>query len=454
MSTRSSAGRLRPHARSLSHCLGEFLTPTVYKQAHQARTTGRRPGIRSADRWGVQPLVLTLILLTWCTGDSQAERFQTARAACLVCRGRRRRPGKTVAGFHKALAKLPLRVLRAVSAGVRQRLQALLDLRTEGFIVLGCDGSLLECPRTAELEARLGDRGKEHSAPALWLTALVHLHSGVLWAWQLGRGTASERQHLRCLLKTLPVAALVVADAGFSGYDLAEAILDAGASFLIRATAKDTFYLDAPADPARWREGVVYAWPQTARRAGQQPLPLRLIRVRSRRRKHDVWLLTNLLDPARLPGEVAGRYYRWRWENEGLFRTYKRTLHKVKLTARTLRLVHREAEGALLATQLLLAQGARALPGRPSRQRPCRCSPRQVLCVLRQELQAAASRRPRVAYSRRLAQARREQRRRSSAKEKRVWPRRVPHKAPKPPHLLTLSDKQKALRAKLEGHTS
>jgi len=51
----------------------------------------------------------------------------------------------------------------------------------------------------------------------------------------LGRGTASERQHLHCLLKTLPASALVVADAGFSGYELAEAVLDAGASFLIRA---------------------------------------------------------------------------------------------------------------------------------------------------------------------------------------------------------------------------
>jgi DDE family transposase len=454
MSARPAAGRLRPHARSLTDCLREFLTPTVYKQAHQAYTAGRRPGTRSADRWDVQPLVLTLILLTWCTGDSQAERFQTARAACVACLGRRRRPGQTVAGFHKALARLPHSVLRAVAAGVRQRLQALLDLRTEGFVVLGCDGSLLECPRSAELEARLGDRGKGHSAPTLWVTALVHLRSGVLWAWQLGRGTASERQHLHCLLKTLPASALVVADAGFSGYELAEAVLDAGASFLIRATAKDTFYLDAPADQARWTEGVVYAWPQTARRARQRPLPLRLIRVRSRRRKHDVWLVTNLLDSARLPGEVAGRYYRWRWENEGLFRTYKRTLHKVKLATRTLRLVHREAEGALLGTQLLLAQGARALPRRQNRRSPRRCSPRRVLCVLRQELQAAAGRQRRIAYSRRLACARREHRRRSSAKEKRVWPRRVPHKVPKPPHLLTLNDEQKALRAKLEGHTS
>ena len=450
MSATASAGRLRPRARSLATCLAEFLTPAVWKQAHRARSAGRARGALRAPRWQVQPLVLVLLLLTWCTGDSQAECFETARATCAVCRGQRRRPGKTLAGFHNALAKLPLAVLRAGAAGVRRRLAALLDLVDGGFVVLGCDSSLLEGPRTAELEARLGDRGKEHSAPGLWVTALVHLRTGVLWAWRLGRSTASEREHLRCLLSTLPAAALVVADAGFTGYELAQAIRQAGASLLIRVTAKDSFYLDAPADRHRWTEGLVYAWPQVARDAHRPPLRLRLIRVRSRKRKHDVWLLTDVLDPARLPADVAGRYYRWRWENEGLFRTYKRTLKKVKLTARTVRLVHREAEGALLATQLLLAQGARALPRRQSRVAPRRCSPRQVLRAIRQELQAAAGGRRRRAFSRRRARARRERRRRTSAKERRPWPRRVPHKAPKPPQLLVLSEPQKALQAKLK----
>src|SRR5438270_784784 len=78
----------------------------------------------------------------------------------------------------------------------------------------------LWCPRTAELERRLGQPGKPGSAPAVWLTALVHLRLGVPWAWRFGKGTASERDHLRHLLAVLPAAALVVADAGFVGFDL------------------------------------------------------------------------------------------------------------------------------------------------------------------------------------------------------------------------------------------
>ena len=446
MSATASKGRLRPHARSLPACLSEFLTPAVWKQAHRAHARGRRAGARPAPRWPAQPLLLVLLLMTWCTGDSQAERFETARAACAVCLGQRRRPGKTVSGFHKALAQLPVAVVRAVAAGVRRRLAVLLDLVDDGFVVLGCDGSLLECPRAGQLEARLGDRGKEHSAPAIWVTALVHLRTGVLWAWRLGQGTAAEREHLLRLLPTLPAAALVVADAGFNGYWLAEAIVQAGASFLIRASGKDTLYTDGPADRAVGVEEPVWSWPQTARAQGKPPLQLRLIRVRSRKRKHDIWLMTNVLDPARLSAEAAARYYAWRWENEGLFRTYKRTLHKVKLTARTVRLVHREAEGALLATQVLLAQGARALPQRRTRGTPRRCSPRQVLAEIRRELQAAAGPRRRAAFRNRLASARREKRERTSAKEKRPWPRRVPHKAPKPPQLLTLPTDAKGLR--------
>jgi hypothetical protein len=445
MTTTKTAARLRPHARNLAGCLREFLTPALFKQAQTTRTqAGRRT--KHPARWQTQPLLLVLLLLSWSCGDSQAERFETAKAACIVCLDKRRRPGRTVYGFEKALARLPVAVLRVVAAGLRRRLQAVFELAAEGFVVLGCDGSLLECPRTAELEQRLGDRGKEHAAPGLWLTALVHLRTGLLWAWRLGKSTASERLHLAQLLPTLPAGTLLVADAGFNGYGLAQAILQARASFLIRASAKDFLYTEGLVERDRWRDGLVYAWPKAAQEKGQPPLRLRLIRVRRRKTPHDVWLLTDILDARRLPAATAARYYRWRWENEGLFRTYKRTLAKVKLTSRTVRLVHREAEGALLGTQLLLAQGVRALPRRTARAAPRRCSPRGVLREIRRELQAAAAAGRRASLSRRLAQVRREQRRRRSAKEKREWPRRVGHQAPKPPHLLTLSDEQKALQ--------
>ena len=85
--------------QSFLDCLTYFLTAQVWKQA-QAAARHRR-----AVRWQTQPLLLVLLVMTWCAGDSLPERFETARAFYVACHQRRRRPGKTFAGFEKALGK-------------------------------------------------------------------------------------------------------------------------------------------------------------------------------------------------------------------------------------------------------------------------------------------------------------------------------------------------------------
>ena len=103
------------------------------------------------------------------------------------------------------------------------------------------------------------------------------------------------------------------------------------------------------------------------------------------RAKHDVWLLTDILDPARLSVATAAKFYRWRWRNEGVFRIYKRTINKLKLSSRTVRLVHREAEASLLALQILLAHADLALRPKRARAEPV-ISPRKVLIEIRREM--------------------------------------------------------------------
>jgi len=237
-------------------CLGYFLTPQVCKQAQKA-TPRRR-----AWRWQTQPLLFVLLTMTWCAGDSLPERFETARAFYVALHQRRRRPGRTFAGFAKALGKLPVRVLRAVAAALRGRLAQVFARRfwVDGFIPLGCDGSRLACPRSRELERRLGlgQRKKRRprpkkvaparppvpqgqdpagtraakpraaSAPQVWVTAVMHLGLGVLWSWRLGTGNADEREHLRHLVNTLPRGTLLVADAGYVGYELLNRLQAAG----------------------------------------------------------------------------------------------------------------------------------------------------------------------------------------------------------------------------------
>jgi hypothetical protein len=445
--SRSARQRRRRQVRTFVQCVRQFLTPEVFKQARQAR--GRK---RRSPRWEVQPLLFVLLTMTWCTGDSTPERFETACAFYVACHASRKRPGKTHQGFQDALSKLPVGVLRGVAAAIRRQLLLQLGERlvTKGWRVFGCDGSRVECPRSVELEQRLGKAGKEGAAPTAWVTALVHLRSGLLWAWRVGKGTASEQLHLLKLLLTLPPNSLIVTDAAYQGYELAQEILAAGISLLVRVSSKTWLYTETDQPLEEFREGLVYYWPLERQRRREPPLELRLIRVRSPGCKHDVWLLTNVLSEKLLSAALAGQFYRWRWENEGLFRTYKRTLAKVKLTSRTVRLVHRELEGSLLAVQLMLAQAALKLhPCTSVWDEAVMASPRQVLREIRRDIRDATRSVRRPAFVQRLARATRERRPRTSAKATRDWPRRKPHQPPGPPQLHTLTNEQKALRDKI-----
>lgn len=306
--------RLPRDTRSMASCLRQFLTPPVWKQARRGL---KRP--RKDARWDFHHLILVLLAMTRSLGDSIPERFEMARGIVAICRPKRRRPGYTAPGFQKALSRLPMRPLLALAAALRGRLISLLgdDLTHGGFIPLGCDGSRLECCRNDELLARLGQAGKVACSPSLWVTAVVHLTTGVPWSWCLGRGNASERDHLQRLLPTLPGRALIVADAGFDGYDLAASILESGASFLIRMSSKSHLFVARTADPEKFRQGKVSYWPGRARQAKRPPLELRLIRVVGRRRGKDpkraadVWLLTDV-GADRMTIAQAASFYRLR----------------------------------------------------------------------------------------------------------------------------------------------
>lgn len=314
--------RLPRQAQSMAFCLRQFLTPQVWKQARCGLKKARKEA-----RWGFHHLILVTLAMTWSLGESTPERFEMARGIVAICRPKRRRAGSTALGFQKALCRLPMRPLLALAEALRYRLLSLLgdSLLHGGFIPLGCDGSRLECCRNDELLARMGQAGNKDGSPTMWVTALVHLTTGVPWSWWLGRGNASERDHLQRLLPGLPKNALVVADAGYDGYDLAVALLASGASFLIRMSSKTHLFVNELTDPGLFAQGEVSYWPGRARQAKRKPLELRLIRVSRRRGKDpkravDVWLLTNV-KASQMSIARAASLYRLRWENEGLFRS-------------------------------------------------------------------------------------------------------------------------------------
>jgi len=195
---------------------------------------------------------------------------------------------------------------------------------------MGVDGSRIECPRTAANEAALGCAGKKRTTPQQLVTTVLHVGTGLIWDWRRGGGKEAERVHLRQMLATLPAGALLLADAGFTGYELLRDLLAGGRSFIIRAGAHVRL-LKKLGLAVREYDGIVYLWPQGHRE--QAPLVLRLVVLRDGRK--EVCLLTNVLKEADLSDRQVGEMYRRRWGLEVFYRSLKRTMEKHKLRSRS-----------------------------------------------------------------------------------------------------------------------
>ena len=172
--------------QSLIDYVRQFLTPAVWKQARQAV-----PRRRAAPRWDLQPLVLVMMAMTWAAGDSQPEKFETARGFYVACYTARKRPGKTLEGFQKALGRIPMRQFQGVG-----RRGAAGD--PHPTTPSGCSSTASSrwaatargssAPAPPNWRRGLRQAGKEDAAPTVWLTAFVHLPTGLLWSWRLGPG--------------------------------------------------------------------------------------------------------------------------------------------------------------------------------------------------------------------------------------------------------------------------
>ena len=122
--------------------------------------------------------------------------------------------------------------------------------------------------------------------------------------------------------------------------------------------------------------------------------------------------------------------------------------------------VHQRPENVLIGRFLgggVLANVGQRRSKRPTTASECeqevKCSPRKILIAIREEI-TSAPRRRRLKYEERLRQAQGERRQRTSAKASRVWPRRKPHKPPKPPQLRKLSNAQKSELARRKSNAA
>jgi hypothetical protein len=367
-------------------------------------------------------------------------RFEHALAA-----GRQLHPhwrlGASYGGFAAALARQSPALIEGVKRRFRRCAEALPGppSRVRGWRAFAADGTRIEAPHTLANETGLGCAGRDKTAPQVFLTSLWDLGRGAPWDFVAGPGTDSERRHLEALLPSLPPGSLLVADAGFCGYELCRGILAAGLSLLFRVGGNVTLLTDLG-----WhieeRDDLVYLWPQKLR--SQPPLVLRLIVLR--RAGQAVHLLTDVLDRERLSEADAAALYELRWGVEVGYRSYKQTLDRRVLKSRTPANCLVEAQWTMIGLWLL-----GLLCTRRQGANPRRWSPASARNVVRRALRQATCRRGR-SLDQQLRSACRDRYVRRRPKAARNYPQKKRERPPGPPKIKSASAKQRQQAQQLQ----
>lgn len=313
--------RISSHQDGLVKAISKFLPGRLFS----------RWKLASSVKWSPYRLVYMALLMAWSAEQTLGERFDAAKALlknvfpkwCLA---------NSYQGWCDAQLLWIHTLQPALAKRLRQQLRAVAGVHwtREGWCAFAADGSRVECPRTAKNKEGLGCAGKERTSPQLFLTTLWHMGTGLPWDYRIGPGTDSERRHLEEMLADLPAKALLVADAGFTGYDLLKRIIDAGLWFLVRVGA-NVHLLQQLGYAVRESKSTVYLWPTEKR--DQPPLVLRLIKLT--RGGKSMYLLTNITDDKRFSEENAALFYEMRWGVEVFYRSTKQTMDRRRMLSRT-----------------------------------------------------------------------------------------------------------------------
>jgi len=367
------------------------------------------------------------------------ERFREAGEFLRASFPCRRRSGKSYQGLTQATRRLGPNVFHRFWECLRPTIPKRIGQAWTwfGWVVMAVDGSRIDAPRTRRNEKALRRAGRDKTHPQWWITWITHLPTNLIWDWRKGPGNSAERVHLRQMIGSLPKPLLLVADAGFGGFDLLSKLARAKIDFLIRCGANTTLLVEG-ACQRMMREGgqqYVYLWPKHRRR--KKPLRLRLIVLKRRGKR--VYLLTNVLESTRLSRPMASKIYAARWGVETEYRALKQTMGRRKVLAKTPGPGAMELAGNILALAMLMLQAAIVLA-----ERITRLSVALALKVIRQAIECVrwiGRCRQFWAY---LRAAVRDEYRRHSSKRARDWPHKKKDAPPGSPQLRRLNRQEKA----------
>lgn len=420
MFTSSIGGGVAARCLVYRHALVRFLMPAL----------GSLP---TGSGWSGFSLVLCCLLMQWSSAPTLMQRFESSLSVLDRVLPRRRRTGRTYQGFVKALLGRSASIRQLLAPRLRTLTQSAAGSRWRmgRFVPIGADGSKFDAPRTIANEA-LGLAGKDKCGPQMMLLLLVHLGCMIPWSSRVGRADEPERSLLRSALDDLPEDTLLVADAGFTGFDFLSELLRRKVHFLVRV-GRGIHLLKQLGCYRREGKDTVYLWPSY--RDGKAPLTLRLFRIGS------IYLITSVIDSRELSRRAAGELYRRRWGLEVSFRALKQTLERRKVRSCQAERAKEELLWSVIALWILTLMGMRTL--KRAGLDPHRLSIAGALAAIRHAAHSSASL---SGLRRRMCRAVMDQYLRRAGKTAYRWPHK---KNPKPPGAprLTVATRLQVARA-------
>lgn len=398
--------------------------------------------MRGGIDWTPQRLAWSALLMAWGEPAGLVERFRAVtdflQHAC-----RHWKLGSSYEGWVAAQLREQQRLVPLVIQRLRQAMKGLQNFQQCGrWEAYAVDGTDQGCPRTLANQQAMGDTGKPDGMPLVTLTTLLHLRLGLPWSFRIGPATDSERTHLRDMLPELPVGSLLVADAGFIGYELCCTLVARKQHFLLRVGG-NVHLLSELGYESEVKGTTVYLWPVGFRK--QPPLKLRLIVIRDGH-KQPVYLVTSVLDPNALTDAEAAEIYAQRWGIEVFYRTAKQTLEHPALRSRTPINCYLELTWIVLGVWLLKLMTLRQVVA--AGHDPRQVSPAQARTAVRRVLRnQRPCHRTRRSLSRILAECRLDTYVRQRPKASRNYPRKKHQRPPGPP-IIKLPTEQERQAAK------
>lgn len=319
-----------------------------FSRLREKRTRGSQ-----TRRWTLVPLIYVCLLMALENAATLQERFDQARRKVVEMFPGRRRPGHSYQGFVAARRRINRAQLRMLKRQLCRRHRQIAGAfwRRRDWLAFAADGTRIKLPRTAKNERAFGGATRAKSAPALSLTSLYHLGTGLPWAWRIGPGPESEQVHLRRMIGWLPRGSLLIADAGFTSFDLLRSLQDRGVAFLVRMGSNRTLLTGLADATVRVRGELVWFWPQ-AKQSQAAPLVLRLVRFQQANHA-PMCLATSVLDERLLTDRQIGQFYRMRWGQEVFHRSFKRTLAQHTLRSASPGQARLELDWAVMAYLVL-----------------------------------------------------------------------------------------------------